>query len=86
MTTPGNYELSDLMTRKLGQAELAALPVLNQGQASDLRYDDGHTRIWTARTGRADGERWAHRVVIEVYVPGANGSLVWQSVREYGAH
>jgi hypothetical protein len=80
------YELSDLMTRKLRRTELEALPVLSTGQASDLRYNDGRTRIWTARTGLADGERFARRVTIEVYAMGSDDVPIWKIAREYGVH
>lgn len=35
---------------------LSTLPTLAQGQAADLKYDDGETRIWLSRCSAADGE------------------------------
>lgn len=48
--------------------ELEALPTLSQGQADDLKVDDGDgIRIWLSRVGIADGERCDNLVTIEEY-------------------
>ena len=48
--------------------ELVALPTLTEGWASDLRIDTGTFRVWTARTGLADGEPFEHTVYVETYL------------------
>ena len=48
-------------------AELTPLNVLSQGWNADLRIDTGDFRVWTARTGLADGEPYERTVYVEVF-------------------
>lgn len=49
-----------------GWVDLLRCPVLVGGWAWDLRVDTGEFRLWTARTGLADGEPFARTVYVEV--------------------
>lgn len=52
-------------------SELEALPTLAQGQADDLKMDDGNgTRVWLSRVGVDDGMPYDHQVTIERCVDG----------------
>lgn len=68
------------LDRRLGLAELEALPTLSTSQADDLKYDDGETRVWLSRCGVADGNRWKHTVGVEELHGGR-----WVLVLEYDA-
>lgn len=51
--------------------ELDALPRLAQGQAADLKVDDGDgVRVWLHRTGLADGEPYEHTITVETLTDG----------------
>jgi hypothetical protein len=57
---------------------LVARPVLQEGWAWDLRVDTGEFRLWTARTGLADGEPYEHTVYVELFDEGR-----WVSADEW---
>lgn len=40
--------------------------VLSVGQADDLRFDNGRTRVWLSRCGVEDGEPYTNKVTVEV--------------------
>lgn len=46
-------------------AELDKLPTLAQGQAADLKFDDGTFRYWLHRTGIEDGEPYENTISVE---------------------
>lgn len=46
-------------------AELDKLPTLCQGQAADLKFDDGTYRYWLHRTGIEDGEPYENTISVE---------------------
>ena len=46
--------------------DLEELPVLCQGLADDLHYEQDGVRFWLSRTGLADGEPFDNTVTIEV--------------------
>jgi hypothetical protein len=46
--------------------ELIVLPSLAEGHTVDLRVDTEAFRVWTARTGLADGEPYEHTVYVEM--------------------
>jgi hypothetical protein len=54
--------------------------VLAVGQADDLRFDNGNTRLWLSRCGTDDGEPYANKVTVEALVDGA-----WKIYRTYEA-
>jgi hypothetical protein len=68
------------LDRRLSLEELAALPTLSTGQADDLKYDDGQTRVWLSRGGVADGEQWENTAAVEELQNGR-----WVTVLEYDA-
>lgn len=45
--------------------ELEAMPTLKQGQADDLKIENGDVRIWLSRCGVEDGEPCNNKVTIE---------------------
>ena len=45
--------------------QLEELPTLCEGQADDLKVDDGDVRYWLSRCGLVDGEPWQNTVTIE---------------------
>lgn len=60
--------------------DLKAMPTLTQGQSDDLKVDDGQTRVWLARTGVEDGEKYDNRVTVEKFKNGR-----WVTADEYMA-
>lgn len=58
---------------------LAQLPTLAQGQTDDLKLDDGAHRVWLARTTRADGETFEHRISVEELTPRGR----WETIADY---
>lgn len=40
------------------------------GQADDLKFDDGKTRVWLSRCTVADGEPYDHKVTEEELIDG----------------
>lgn len=61
-----------------GTEELDAMPTIIEGQADDLKMDDGGTRWWLGRCGIADGMPFENTVEVEVYLEGG-----WTSVLIY---
>lgn len=57
--------------------DLARLPTLSQGQAEDLRVDEGGVRWWLSRVGPEDGQDYP--IGVEVCVRGR-----WSEVHRYG--
>jgi len=57
---------------------LAAEPVLSSGQADDLHFEQGDTRLWLSRTGVADGEPFENTVSIERQIDGR-----WTVIAKY---
>lgn len=65
---------SDLPLRHLRRKKILAV-----GQADDLRFDNGSTRLWLSRCGTEDGEPYADKVTVETFR--SNGK--WEIYREY---
>lgn len=61
-------------------SELEPLPTLAQGQADDLKLDNGEFRVWLSRCGTADGAKHDNGVTVERLVDGR-----WIVVEEYEA-
>ena len=63
-------------------SELESLPTLSQGQADDLKIDDGNTRVWLSRMSIEDGMPYNNQVSIEElnYAKGC-----WEVVKTYQA-
>ena len=59
-------------------ADLKDLPTLAQGQADNLKLDDGETRVWLCRCGVADGMPYNNQITIERLVDGR-----WITVETY---
>lgn len=51
-------------------SELEEMPTLSQGQADDLKLDDGRERVWLSRCTMADGEPCNNKVTIEHLIDG----------------
>jgi hypothetical protein len=64
----------------LSRSYLRRRKVLAVGQADDLRFDNGCTRLWLSRCGTEDGEPYANKVTVEALVDGA-----WKIYRTYQA-
>lgn len=69
---------------------LTSLPVLSCGQADDLVFDNGRTRLWLSRCTVEDGEPFNNKVTVECFVNGPtktvkDGGGVWEVQREYQA-
>jgi hypothetical protein len=56
-------------------------PVRAVGQADDLRFDNGRTRIWLSRCDENDGEEYKYKVTVESLRTGG----VWQVYTTYQA-
>ncbi|MGH9061907.1 MAG: hypothetical protein ACRDZY_20695 [Acidimicrobiales bacterium] len=56
--------------------DLRALPTLAQGQADNLKYDDGSNRVWLSRLGIVDGMPSENTVTVEHLINGC-----WVTVR-----
>jgi hypothetical protein len=54
--------------------------VLSVGQADNLRYDNGRTRIWLSRCGVEDGEPYTNKVTVEYL----DSDGRWDVYRSYG--
>lgn len=63
-------------------SELESLPTLSQGQADDLKIDDGNTRVWLSRMSVEDGMPYNNQVFIEE-LNHAKGC--WEVVKTYQA-
>ena len=46
------------------------MKTLSVGQADDLKFDDGKTRVWLSRCTVADGEPYDHKVTEEELING----------------
>jgi len=57
--------------------ELAKMETLCEGQAEDLRVDEGNVRWWLSRCGPEDGQDFP--IGVEVRIKG-----VWSEVHRYG--
>ena len=53
------------MPRQFSAQELEGMPTLCTGQADDLKYDDGKTRVWLSRCTKDDGEPYNNKITIE---------------------
>jgi hypothetical protein len=60
--------------------ELANLPTLAQGQADNLKIDDGKHRVWLCRCGIEDGMPHDNNVTVERLIDGR-----WTTITEYEA-
>jgi hypothetical protein len=58
--------------------ELADRPTLAQGQADDLKLDDGETRVWLCRCGIEDGMPYNNAITVERLEDGR-----WIQVEQY---
>lgn len=61
--------------------QLNAMPTLSQGQADDLKYDDGVTRVWLSRITVSDGAEYNNQVTVERYIKNS-----WQPIETYQAN
>jgi hypothetical protein len=59
-------------------AELRDLPTLSQGQADDLKVQDGKIRVWLSRMTVEDGMPYDDQITIEQLVNGR-----WITIEEY---
>ena len=73
-------ESGGVMARKFSLKELEGKPTLCTGQADDLKFDDGKTRVWLSRCTTADGEPYDNHVSVEKLIDGK-----WVLVDEYPA-
>ncbi len=55
-------------------------PTLSTGQADDLKYDNGTTRVWLSRCGVEDGEPYPNKLTVETL---SNGK--WIEVERFQA-
>lgn len=62
-------------------SQLMQFPVRAVGQADDLRFDNGRTRIWLSRCDENDGEEYKYKVTVESLRTGG----VWQVYTTYQA-
>lgn len=60
--------------------ELQSLPTLCVGQADDLKWEDGQTRVWLSRCGVEDGEPFDNAVTVEILTEDG-----WRDHRQYSA-
>lgn len=60
---------------------LQTMPTLGESQSDDLKWDGGNVRVWLARTGPEDGEKYEHRVSLEVEFEDG-----WKVVAEWEAN
>lgn len=60
--------------------ELEDLPTLAQGQADDLKFDDGEWRVWLCRCDTYDGMPYNDMITVEGYDP-ADGK--WKTAATY---
>lgn len=58
--------------------ELRSMPTLAQGQADDLKIDDGTERIWLSRMTREDGSPFDAEITVERLIDGR-----WEVVENY---
>lgn len=61
--------------------ELEGLKTMMQGQADDLKIEDGNTRVWLSRMTIEDGMPYNNQVTVEEL--NKNGS--WNTIEEYEA-
>ncbi len=61
--------------------ELEGLKTINQGQADDLKIEDGNIRVWLSRMTIEDGMPYNNQVTVEEL--DENGS--WNTMEEYEA-
>lgn len=58
--------------------ELEELPTITEGQADDLKIDNGDgERVWLSRCTAADGEPWDNKVTVETYINGSWIETEW---------
>ena len=77
----------DLRARRKGAftlAQLEALPTINEGHTSDLKWDTGRTRVWLSRMTKEDGMPYDNQVTVEVRQP-AGKSPEWKTALKYQA-
>jgi len=64
-------------------AELEAMPTITQGQADDLKVDEGDgIRIWLSRCGVEDGEPCNNKVTIEELQGGSWVEVGWYEAED----
>ena len=61
--------------------ELEGLKTIMQGQADDLKIEDGNIRVWLSRMTIEDGMPYNNQVTVEKL--DENGS--WNTIEEYEA-
>ena len=61
--------------------ELEGLKTIMQGQADDLKIEDGNIRVWLSRMTIGDGMPYNNQVTVEKL--DENGS--WNTIEEYEA-
>ena len=61
--------------------ELEGLKTIMQGQADDLKIEDGNIRVWLSRMTIGDGMPYNNQVTVEKL--DKNGS--WNTIEEYEA-
>lgn len=67
--------------KKYSLRELESMGTVCVGQADDLKFDDGRTRVWLSRCTRPDGEPYDNKVTVEELIDGK-----WKVVEEYPAN
>ena len=67
--------------KKYSLSELERMGTVCVGQADDLKFDDGRTRVWLSRCTIPDGEPYDNKVTVEELIKG-----MWKVVDTYPAH
>jgi len=66
--------------KKYTLKQLEGLETISQGQADDLKIEDGNTRVWLSRMTIEDGMPYNNQVAIEKLQDGC-----WSTIEEYEA-
>ena len=78
----------DLRARRKGAftlAQLEALPTINEGHTSDLKWDTGRTRVWLSRMAKGDGVPYDNQVIVETRQHAASKGPLWKTTLKYQA-
>lgn len=78
----------DLRARRKGAfslAQLEALPTINEGHTSDLKWDTGQTRVWLSRMTKEDGQPYDNQVIVETRQSATSKSPLWKTILKYPA-
>ena len=66
--------------KRFSLKELESMLTLSVGQLDDLKFDNGHFRIWFSRCSKEDGEPLNNKVTIEQLKDGK-----WITIETYEA-